>query len=305
MEKTTEIIQEIKYFKRSLDLDKYGLFIEYGSFYRFEKKYINDIDINFLTNDNINVDMIIEIMSKLKDDNKIKMLILNCGKPTIKDIYDLSYFNKLYENKLISKYDFERIELGIKNKLDEKFIRKLIDDILELKWTLPDVIKGHLYFDDIKYELKDSIIDNLIWFDFIYSFKENNYLIELIVMPKYKFKSQRPQDIYSGCVLALNEFNVNNYYNFVKRLKSCYAVMLKRRLYNQEDYEYIKSTFERLKKYLSKNEKNISIYHKMLIDFKLKKDDNSIYRLMNNFNSNFKNISEKYYGEGRSKGLIY
>ena len=53
-----------------------------------------------------------------------------------KDIYDLSYFNKLYENKLISKYDLERIELGIKNELDEKFIRKLIDDILELKWTL-------------------------------------------------------------------------------------------------------------------------------------------------------------------------
>jgi len=91
----------------------------------------------------------------------------------------------------------------------------------------------------------------------------------------------------------------------MKRLKSCYAVMLKRRLYNKEDYEYIKSTFEKIKKYLTKNEKNISIYHKMLIDFKLKDDDSSIYKLMNNFNSNFKKSSEKYFAEGVEKNLIY
>ena len=53
-------------------------------------------------------------MNKFNDDNKIKMLVLNCGKVNVEDIYDLSYFTKLYEKKLINKYDFERIELGIK-----------------------------------------------------------------------------------------------------------------------------------------------------------------------------------------------
>jgi hypothetical protein len=38
MEKTQEIINEIRYFKRSMDLDEYGLFIEYGSFYKFFNK---------------------------------------------------------------------------------------------------------------------------------------------------------------------------------------------------------------------------------------------------------------------------
>ena len=305
MEKTQEIIEEIKNFKRSLDLNNNGLFIEYGSFYRFEKKFINDIDIHFLTNNYITINLINEIMGKLNDDNKISKLLLYCGKVNVEDIYDLSYFKKLYDKKLINKYDFERIELAINNKLNEQFLRKLIDDILELKWSFQDVLKGYLEFDGKKYELKDSIIDNFTWFEFIYSFKDTNYLIEFIVMPKYKFKSQRPEDIYNGCVLALNEFNIKNYYNFMKRLKSCYAVMLKRRLYNKEDYEYIKSTFEKIKKYLTKNEKNISIYHKMLIDFKLKDDDSSIYKLMNNFNSNFKKSSEKYFAEGVEKNLIY
>jgi hypothetical protein len=305
MEKTPEIVNEIRYFKRGLDINKHGIFIEYGSFYRFEKKFINDIDIHFLTNNYVTIDLINEIMNKLNDDNKIKMLVLKCGKVTIEDIYDLSYFTKLYEKKLINKYDFERIELGIKNKLNENFLRTLIDDILELKWSYQDFLKGHLYFDDIKYKLEDLIINSFIWFEFIYFFKENNYLVEFIVMPKYKFNSQRQGEIYKGCVLALNEINVNNYYNFIKRLKSCYAVMLKRKLYQEDDYNYIKSTFEKIKKYLTKNEKNISIYHKMLIDFKLKKDDDSIYKLMNNFNSNFKKISEKYFEEGKYKHLIY
>ena len=154
MEKTEEIVNEIRYFKRSLDLNNYGLFIEYGSFYRFEKKYINDIDIHFLTNNNITTDLIIEIMGKLKNDNKIKMLVLNCGKVNVKDIYDLSYFKKLYDKKLINKYDFERIELGIKNKLNEKFLQKLIDDILELKWTYEDILKGYLIFDNIEYKIR-------------------------------------------------------------------------------------------------------------------------------------------------------
>ena len=43
----------------------------------------------------------------------------------------------------------------------------------------------------------------------------------------------------------------------------------------------------------------------MLIDFKLKDDDSSIYKLMNNFNSNFKKSSEKYFAEGVEKNLIY
>ena len=305
MEKTEEIVNEIRYFKRSLDLNNYGLFIEYGSFYRFEKKYINDIDINFLTNNNITTDLIIEIMGKLKNDNKIKMLVLNCGKVNVKDIYDLSYFKKLYDKKLINKYDFERIELGIKNKLNEKFLQKLIDDILELKWTYEDILKGYLIFDNIEYKFDNTIINNFIWFDFIYTFKENNYLIEFIVMPKYKFNSKKTKEIYRGCVLALNEININNYYNFVKRLKSCYAVMMKRKLYKYSDYYYIKSTFEKVKKYLAKNEKNISIYHKLLADFKLKKNNESIYKLMNNFNSKFKNFAEKYYEEGVEKKLIY
>jgi len=305
MEKTQEIINEIRYFKRGLDINKHGLFIEYGSFYRFEKKYINDIDINFLTNNDITIDLISEIMNKLNNDNKIKMLVLNCGKVSVENIYNLSYFKKLYDKKLINKYDFQKIELAIKNKLNKNFLHKLIDDVLELKWTYQDVLKGYLFFDDIKYKLEDLIINNFIWFDFIYFFKENNYLIELIIMPKYKFNSQRHSEIYKGCVLALNEFNINNYYNFIKRLKSCYAVMLKRKLYQQDDYNYIKSTFEKIKKYLTKNEINISIYHKMLIDFKLKKDNDSIYKLMNNFNSNFKKKSEKYFEEGKKKKLIY
>ena len=305
MEKTQEIINEIRYFKRSMDLDEYGLFIEYGSFYRFDKKYINDIDIHFLTNDSINSELITKIMSKLDNDNKIKMSILNFGNPKINDIYDLSYFKKKKKKNLINKYDFERIELAIKNKINEKFLQKLLDDILELKWTFKDVLNGYLYFDNIKYDLDNSLLNNIYWIDCIYSFKGNNYLIEFIIMPKYKFKSQKPQDIYNGCVLALNEFNINNFYNFIKRLKSCYAVMLKRRLYKQEDYNYIKHTFIKLKKYLTKNEKNISIYHKMLVDFKLKNDDIGIYKLIKNFNSNFKNISNKYYEEGVNKQLIY
>ena len=123
-------------------------------------------------------------------------------------------------------------------------------------------------------------------------------------MPKFKFKSQKPQEIYSGCVLALNEFNINNYYNFIKRLKSCYAVRIKKKIYKYEDYEYIKSTFNKLKNFLIKNEKNTSIHHKMLIEFKLKNDDNNIYKLNKFFNSNYKKIAEKFYKEGVDKKLI-
>ena len=81
--------------------------------------------------------------------------------------------------------------------------------------------------------------------------------------------------------------------------------MMKRKLYKYSDYYYIKSTFEKVKKYLAKNEKNISIYHKLLADFKLKKNNESIYKLMNNFNSKFKNFAEKYYKEGGKRKLIY
>jgi hypothetical protein len=308
MEKTQSILDEIEKFKYSLNVKDYGYYIKYGSFYRIERRYITDIDIHFLTKDELNIDMVIDIVKKLNNNDNVKKMTIYSGYPDYyyNDSYKKEYFKKMYKEGIISKAKYRYIRKAFNNDLEHSFLKKIADNILELEWTIDDINKGYIYFGDKKYYFKDTIKSNFVWCDIVYKLNNGDLVtIEYIIMPKKNFKNQKTGDIYSGCKLAMNEYKINQFYNFIKRLKSCYVVMLKRMLTNDENREYVKKTFDLLIEYLHKHDKNISVYHKVLTDLKLTDDDYKIYKLNKRFNLNFKKAADKLYKEGVDKNLIY
>lgn len=304
MEKTQEIINEIENFKRNLNIKNYGYFIKYGSFYRYEKKYINDIDIHFLTHTHLNITIIRDILIKLREDKNIIKINTYCGHPNINNYNDENYYKKLYDNNLISKNKYNNIISILKNNND--LLKKYVDNNIELEWSINDINNGYLIFNDIKYNLNDILKDNIFWCDIIYKFNNILLPIEFIIMPKYQFKSKKNQDIYYGCKLAIYEFKIKNYYNFIKRLKSCYAVNLKRNiLMDPESIKYIDDSFNKLKKIISDNEILLSTYNMLVTKYKLKNNYDNIDKITEDLNKKFIKTAIKYYNEGVEKNILY
>lgn len=305
MEKTQEIINEIENFKNRLNLKKYGFFINYGSFFRKNKKYVNDIDINFLTYYDLNFNIIINILTKISENNNIIKMKMYCGNPIINNYNDSEYYNKLYENNSISKHKLNKILNILKNN-DDDIIKTYVDNNIDLEWTMENINNGYLIFDNIKYDLNKTLKNNMFWCDIIYKFNNILLPIEFIIMPKKEFKSKKQKDIYIGCKLAIYEFKTNNYYNFIKRLKSCYAVNLKRNiLMDPNKIKYIDKTFLKLKKILSDNEKLLSVHNMLLTRYKLKDDYDNIDKINNDLNKKFIKKAIKYYNEGVENKILY
>jgi hypothetical protein len=308
MEKTEEILEEIEKFKYSLDIKDYGFYIKYGSFYRLERKYITDVDIHFLTNEDLNEEMIVDIIKKISQHKNVQKITIYSGYPDYyyNDEYKKEDFKKMYKEGIISKSKYRYIRKAFNYNLEFSFLKKIADNILELEWSVDDIINGYVIFGDKKYYLKDTIKSNFVWCDIVYKLNNDELVtIEYIIMPKYSFKNQKPEKLYLGCKLAMNEYKIHQYYNFIKRLKSCYAVLLKKMLGDDKNKDYVQTTFNQLIKYLNKHDKNISIYHKIVTNLKLSDEEYKIYKLNKRFNLNFKKVSEKLYEEGVNKGLIY
>lgn len=304
MEKTQVIINEIENFKRNLNIKNYGYFIKYGSFYRYEKKYVNDIDISFLTYNELNIDIIRNILIKLEEVKHIIKLNIYCGHPNINNYNDKNYYKKLYDNNLISKNKYNNIISILKNNND--LLKKYVNNNIELEWTMDDINNGYLMFNDIKYNLNEILKNNIFWCDIIYEFNNLLLPIEFIIMPKYQFKSNKQNEIYYGCKLAIYEFKTKNYYNFIKRLKSCYVVNLKRNiLMDPENIKYIDNTFNQLKKIISDNEKLLSTYNMLVTKYKLKDNYDNINKITEDLNKKFIKTAIRYYNEGVEKNILY
>lgn len=307
MEKTHNIINEVSTFKNSVKIEN-SFYIKYGSFYRFEKKYVNDIDINLIikTNKLYYID-IINILKKINNNDKVLMLNIYCGYDDYyyNDIYEISYFEKLLNKKIITQKQFDDIDILLKTEKDHSIIKKYIDPILELKWTFDDVNNGYLEFNNKRYYF-EKILDGFIWFDIIYQF-DKPIQMEFIIQSITNFKSHKPQTLYSGCSLAKNEYKLHNYYNFIKRIKSCYAVNMKKLKHtlSDEQIKYIESNLSYLMDITKSTEEYTSKYHLKLAQYKLDKNNEKILEINNIFNDKFKEFAEKYYKEGIDIKLIY
>lgn len=308
MEKTQNIINEVYNFKNSVKIEN-SFYIKYGSFYRFEKKYVNDIDINLiLKTDKLYYIDIINIIRKINSNDKVLMLNIYCGYDDYfyNVIYEPEYFEELLNKQLITKMQYDNVIILLKSEKDHSVIKKYIDSLLELKWTIDDVNNGYLEFNNKRYFFEKCLENNFVWFDIIYQLNKPTQM-EFIIQTKKEFKSNKPKILYSGCSLARIEYKLNNYYNFIKRLKSCYAVNMKKLKHtlSNEQINYIELNLPHLIKIIESTEEYTSKYHLKLAQYKLDKNDEKILNINNIFNDKFKKFAEKYYKEGIDIKLIY
>ena len=316
MYKTKQIRRTIHNFKKDFDINKKdATFINYGSFYRDNNKYINDIDIHCILNSN-NItqkkEVVLDIIDKIENNNNILYKKYYTGhlQYYYRQKYTLKYFKKLNENGIISSKDMLKIEKIINNNGDNNIMKNILDDILELEWSYNDIKNGKR-IQNINYDfLKCAKRDNFIWIDIVYKYKNKYLPIEFIIMTKKDFnkKNKKDNNIYRGCKLPLYEYSVNNYYNFVKRLMSCYCVNLKRKYYknlSENDCDFLKLSIDEIKKFLERNYKYISIYHQKITKLKIKNNKSDIDKEKNEFNLYFYKYAKECYISGIRHNLLY
>ena len=241
MLKTKNIEYTIYKFKNEFNLNKNNAyFVNYGSFYRKDKKYINDVDIHCIiknTNISNNKNLILNIINTIENTRNIVYKKYYTGHLSYfyRKKYTLSYFKKLNNEKIISNHEFFIIKKLIESNVDEDIIKKKVGDMLEISWNIKEIKNGFKLYNGNRYDFFKCLKkDNFMWIDLIYKFKQTYIPIEFIIMSEKDFKKSRKKDnIYRGCKLPLFEFQICNYYNFIKRLQSCYCVNLKRKYYKK------------------------------------------------------------------------
>ena len=311
MLKTKKIENEVRDIKKELKFEK-QLYIDYGSFYKKDKKYINDIDINCLFKNDLvdRIDDIKIIINKIDEDPKyiFKKFYIGHLNYYYRDKYTLSYFNGLKKKGIIKAKDLKMLEKYMENKIPFENLKEKVSDILNLSWTIKEINDGFKIVDNQKYQLVNCLEkDNFIWFDLIRKIDKKMIPIEFIIMTYKDFNSSKGKDNkYIGCKIPLMEFILENYYKFIKRLVSCYGVNIKRLYYKKmklEDQKYIIKAYDRLTKLLKREEEFISKYHMNNVKYIL--ENKNTTALYESFNNRFESEAIKFFNEGIEHNLIY
>lgn len=313
MYKTNYIKKEIHNFKKELkEIDKKILFMNYGSFYRDERKFINDVDIHCLfktKNIASNTNIIKDIINNINKNDKIVYNKFYIGHMNYfyRDKYTLNYFEQLYKNNVISSKDYDTIKFLMEKNLPKDILSEKIGEIIKLSWNINEINKETKIHNNVKYDLKKSIEkDNFIWFDLIYKLNNIYIPIEFIIMTFDNFTSKKDKEKkYMGCKLPIIEYKLKNYYNFLKRLKACYEINIIKKYYNEDNENYLINARDILKHVIKQNEYYISQHHQKITKLKLYNKKNDLEKEINNLNNYFKSLSYKLYNEGIENNLIY
>tara|TARA_B110000208_G_scaffold25022_1_gene32166 strand:+ start:724 stop:1677 length:954 start_codon:yes stop_codon:yes gene_type:complete len=317
MEKTQDIIKLISDIKNNLNIFvSDGYFLKLGSFYRDDKKYINDVDISLVLNTDklINkYNLILNIIKYFENNTNFIFKKYYCYyiNSYFKSDYKIKDYIELNKNQIISNYELHKIKDILESNINTDIIKKKLSEILEINWNFKEIKENKKIINNITYNFYDSLkTNNMIWFDMIYKYNDLLIPIEFIITKKYNVteKYNNYLNLYKGCKLSVYEYKLKDYYNFIKRLNSCYNRKIKRKEYfNLENYQkiYLFNVIKKLKLFLTNNEYYISKYNIKLTKFKLYDDEENLMKINNEFNNFFKNHAEKFYKDGVKHKLLF
>jgi hypothetical protein len=315
MLKTPELENEINQFQNGFKTGD-TFFIKYGSFFRKDKKYVNDIDIYQIYKKHIsyNTQTIILTIETMVNHSNIFDIQIFCGNNDYyKKTIDLNLLKDMLKNQIINKKKFDELKYLIELKADQNTLKLHIQKITYIKWNIEDIRKGYTTQFDKKYYFREILKKNdYIIIDFIYKYNNNYVNIEYTVTDDYGFnESRKPKDgnsIYNGCKLPQYAFLLKDYYKTIKRLKSCYAVNIRDKLYkslNEKDKEYLYNAFKNLDQILKDKELYISQYNLDTATARVNKDTKTKEKKEKMFNQTFKKIATEHYYKGVEHHLIY
>ena len=205
MLKSDKIFKAVNKMKKDLSLNRRkGSFREYGSFYHPRKKYVSDIDINYLLNvENISSEenYVKDIIKKISSCKNIKLFNIYVG------------HHEIYYKKNINEKDLEKLNkegfikdckykslVNLLNKYKNNsnpLLKHLLDDELSIKWTMKDLKKGTVKIKGKEFELKKCLQENnFLWLDLIFIYNKKNIPMEFIIMPKKTFTDKEEKKKY-------------------------------------------------------------------------------------------------------------
>lgn len=315
MLKTLEFENEIQQFQNGFKTgDSY--FTKYGSFFRKDKKYVNDVDIYQIYKNHISFNtqnIIFTIESIVKRPNIHEITILFGHNDYYYKKPDLKLMKEMLKNNDITKKKYEELKYLIELNADHKTIKKHLSVPTYLNWDIEDIRKGYIIEYDKKYNFRDiSKQNSKIVIRFLYKYKNYYVNIEYTITSDHDFNKKKNKDdkksIYNGCKLPQYAFLLKKYYNTIKRLKSCYAVNIRDQLYkslNEKDKEYLYNAYKNIEKILKDKELFISQYHLDIASASISKDDKTKDKKKKLFNETFKKIATEHYYKGVEHHLIY
>jgi hypothetical protein len=285
--------------------------IKIGSFFRKEKKYITDIDIGYLIRCDdlscITTD-IIPILQKVKNNPNILFKIIYCGNLQYSDKITGKYLNELYEKGLLTKDIVEKIQNLIDLKFPSEVIEKKLKFNLRIKWEIDDIIKGFKIVDGKKYKFKDELNKGQIKVFIIYKFKNYKIPIELFYRTYKSYKQEikkNKKNIYHGCKLPQGKFSFQLYYQFLRRLKSCYYKNKNSDKLSNEQKEYVNKTYDEINLFMKDKEIIIVQYYSDIVKYTLESNTDELTNVNKVFNLHFKEYATKLYYEGKKKNVIF
>ena len=315
MLKTPALENEINQFQNGFKTGN-TYFTKYGSFFRKDKKYVNDIDIYQIYKEHIsyNTQTIILTIETIANHSNIFDIKILCGN---NDYYhqtiNLKVLNEMLKKQIINKKKFDELKYLIELNADQNTLKLYIQKITYINWTIEDIRKGYTTQFDKKYYFRDIIKKNdYIIIDFLYKYNNNYINIEYTITDNYGFNEQKkPNDensIYNGCKLPQYAFLLKDYYKTIKRLRSCYTVNIRDKLYtslNEKDKKYLYNAFKNLDKILKDKELYISQYNLDISVARVNKDNKTIEKKEKIFNQTFKKMATEHYYKGIEHHLIY
>lgn len=315
MLKTPELENEINQFQNGFKTgDTY--FLKYGSFFRKDKKYVNDIDIYQIYKKHISYNtqtIILTIETMANHSNLFDIQILCGNNDYYQKTINLNLLKDMLKNQIINKKKFDELKYLIELKADQNTLKLHIQKITYINWNIEDIRKGYTTQFDKKYYFREILKKNdYIIIDFIYKYNNNYVNIEYTITDDYGFnESRKPEDgnsIYNGCKLPQYAFLLKDYYKTIKRLKSCYAVNIRDKLYkslNEKDKEYLYNAFKNLDQILKDKELYISQYNLDISTARVNKDKKTKEKKEKMFNQKFQKIATEHYYKGVEHHLIY
>ena len=135
MLKTPELENEINQFQNGFKTGD-TFFIKYGSFFRKDKKYVNDIDIYQIYKKHIsyNTQTIILTIETMVNHSNIFDIQIFCGNNDYyKKTIDLNLLKDILKNQIINKKKFDKIKYLIELKADQNTLKLHIQKITYIK----------------------------------------------------------------------------------------------------------------------------------------------------------------------------
>ena len=325
MLKTQQLFQEIKTLQYKIKeqvTTTDSFYINAGSYWHKQYKYVTDIDFLLaLKSDNISNQIvdIYSIYSLLKTNPNIKKidLFIGCHDYFYGSNFKLKDITKLYNDKVLSQANYDRISNLFKINSTQYVIREALGHSLKIKWSLDDIKNGFTNYKNTKYILKDLIYkaDNFadsqtpVKFNIYYNHNNNLIGIDFIIQTYKNWVNQRKSGrSWNGCEIPQIQYKSGLYYKSLKRLRSCYGRMIKRREYNSlsnKDKKYLFDAYNQLDNIIIDNFKFLAEHQKKKTKAKFDNDSIEYKKLSAIIRNYFQPMAKKFFNQGKKHNLIY